>query len=55
MASIKPNRLSAEIAHVLFLDLVGYSRLSMEEQSRLAKKLFERMCDTPKLGRAVLT
>jgi len=25
-------RLAAEIAHVLFLDLVGYSRFSMEEQ-----------------------
>jgi len=26
------HRLATEIAHVLFLDLVGYSRFSMEER-----------------------
>jgi class 3 adenylate cyclase len=33
------NRISAEIAHVLFVDIVGYSLLSMEEQAREARTL----------------
>lgn len=30
-----PDRLSAEIGHVLFLDVAGFSLFSMEEQARL--------------------
>jgi len=35
----EPARLATEIAHVLFMDLVGYSRFSMEEQARQIERL----------------
>ncbi len=37
--SLADNRSPAEFAHVLFLDMVGYSLLSMEEQERCAHEL----------------
>lgn len=46
------NRLAAEIAHVLFLDMVGYSRFSMEEQARLAQELRALVRGTPEFQRA---
>ena len=33
------SRLTAEMVHVLFMDLVGYSLLSIEEQTRLRREL----------------
>lgn len=45
------QRITAEIAHVLFMDLVGYSTLSMEEQARLAGDLREIVRRTPEFER----
>ena len=45
------QRITAEIAHVLFMDLVGYSKLSMEEQARLAGGLREIVRRTPEFER----
>ena len=45
------QRITAEIAHVLFMDLVGYSKLSMEEQARLAGDLREIVRRTPEFER----
>src|SRR5689334_8975844 len=47
-----PNRLMTETAHILFMDIVGYSRLSMEEQARLVGELQEVVRGTPKFQRA---
>jgi class 3 adenylate cyclase len=41
------SRIAAEIAHVLFVDLVGYSLSSMEGQSRLVRELREVVRATP--------
>src|SRR5262249_6398363 len=41
------NRIAAEIAHVLFVDLVGYSLSSMEGQSRLVRELRDVVRATP--------
>ena len=48
----EPNRLSTEVAHVLFLDMAGYSRLSMEEQARLTQELRQVVRGTPEFARA---
>lgn len=45
------HRISAEIAHVLFMDMVGYSILSIEEQARLAGELREIVRHTPEFIR----
>ena len=45
------NRISAEIAHVLFMDIVGYSLLSMEEQAREARTLRELVRHTAEFQR----
>lgn len=45
------HRITAEIAHVLFMDLVGYSRLSMEEQARFARYLRDTVRNTPEFQR----
>src|SRR5262245_10314608 len=41
-----------EVAHVLFLDIVGYSKLSMELQRKLLKQLQETVRATPDFCRA---
>ncbi len=46
------RRLPSEIAHVLFMDLVGYSRCSMEEQARLARALRVLVRGTPEFQAA---
>lgn len=51
-ASERPDRLAAEVAHVLFLDLVGFSRFSMEEQARLTRELRGVVRGTPEFVRA---
>lgn len=43
---------SAEIAHVLFLDIVGYSKESTNSQSRLLSQLNELVSQTPTFARA---
>ena len=43
---------SVEIAHVLFADIVGYSRLPMDEQSRLLRRLQEVVRGTREFRRA---
>ena len=48
----EPSRLSTEIAHVLFLDMAGYSRLSMEEQARLTQELRAVVRGAPEFARA---
>ncbi|MDX1931617.1 MAG: AAA-like domain-containing protein [Capsulimonadales bacterium] len=46
------GRINAEIAHVLFVDLVGYSRLSFEDQARITGQLREIVRETPEFVRA---
>src|SRR5260370_18462570 len=41
-----------EIAHVLFTDIVGYSKLPMEEQERLLMKLQDTVRQTTEFARA---
>src|SRR4051812_47498595 len=43
---------SAEIAHVLFLDIVGYSKESTSGQSRLLSQLNDLVSGTPTFARA---
>ena len=45
------DRLRTEVAHVLFLDMAGYSRLSLEEQARVAHDLRELVRGTPEFRR----
>jgi class 3 adenylate cyclase len=48
-----PNRtLQLEIAHVLFMDLVGYTRLPMAEQMQLLDRLQELLRSTAEFRRA---
>ena len=46
------ERISAEIGHILFLDLVSFSRLSMEEQDRVSRELRTLVRATPEFQRA---
>jgi eukaryotic-like serine/threonine-protein kinase len=41
-----------EIAHVLFTDIVGYSKLPMDEQERLLMQLQDAVRQTPEFARA---
>src|SRR5579871_1595508 len=50
--TISSDRLSAEIAHVLFMDIVGYSRRPMEEQARLFRELHQLVPQMPEFRRA---
>ena len=45
--------LQLEIAHVLFMDIVGYSRRPMEEQTRLFRELHHLVPDMPEFRRAL--
>lgn len=47
-----PERLSTEVAHVLFLDIAGYSRFSMEEQARFVQELRQAVRGTQEYHRA---
>ncbi len=49
---LSSERLSSEVAHVLFLDIAGYSRGSMEEQARLTHDLRQVVRATPEYARA---
>lgn len=46
------NRLTTEIAHVLFVDLVGYSKMPMEDQARLVISLQSTLQATDEYRRA---
>ena len=48
----EPARLAAEVAHVLFMDMVYYSRGSMEEQARVSQELRQVVRSTPEFQRA---
>ncbi len=48
----EPTRIPTEMAHVLFMDLVGHSRLPMEAQARQVQGLRERVQQTPEYRRA---
>ncbi|MBC8136592.1 MAG: adenylate/guanylate cyclase domain-containing protein [Fibrella sp.] len=48
------GRLNAEIAHILFLDLVGFSRSLMEQQDRTSRELRALVRATPEFQRAEL-
>ena len=41
MSSPAPSELKFEIGHVLFIDIVGYSKLLINEQSEQIQKLKE--------------
>ncbi|HEY2103882.1 MAG TPA: hypothetical protein VGH08_11590, partial [Chthoniobacterales bacterium] len=45
-AEVKPN-LQLEIAHVLFMDVVGYSQLLINDQSEILQQLNEIVRETP--------
>jgi class 3 adenylate cyclase len=45
------SRLTAEMVHVLFMDLVGYSLLSIEEQTRLRRELLAIVQAAPEVVR----
>jgi hypothetical protein len=38
--------LKFEIRHVLFIDIVGYSKLLIDQRSELQRQLSEIVCDT---------
>lgn len=48
-----PERLSAEMGHVLFLDIAGFSLFSMEEQARLTQELRGVVRGTPEFVRGL--
>ncbi len=48
----RPDRLSTEIAHILFMDLVGFSQLCMEDQARAVRELRRVVHDAPEFRRA---
>ncbi len=41
-----------ELAHILYMDIVGYSRASMEGQARVARELRQRVREAPEFQRA---
>jgi TolB-like protein/Flp pilus assembly protein TadD len=46
MAEESPSDFDLEIAHVLFMDIVGYSKLSINQQSKLLSQLTQIVRDT---------
>lgn len=48
------GRINAEVGHILFLDLVGFSRSPMEEQDRTSRELRNLVRATPEFQRAEL-
>lgn len=52
MSFDRQENLSLEIAHVLFMDVVGYSRLPIDEQTRRLRKLQEIVRGTEEFRRA---
>src|SRR5437016_2323483 len=52
MASASPSGVKLEIGHVLFIDITGYSKLLITEQSELLRQLTEVVRDTEQFRRA---
>ena len=52
MASDPESNLRLQIGHVLFIDLVGYSKLLIEEQKEWLRKLTEIVLATPQVAEA---
>ena len=52
MAPDSETNLSLEIGHVLFIDIVGYSKLFIEEQKERLRRLTEIVLTTPQVVRA---
>jgi class 3 adenylate cyclase len=52
MATESENNLRLEIGHVLFIDLVGYSKLLIEEQKARLNKLTEIVLATTQVAEA---
>src|SRR6266404_7322803 len=52
MASESENNLRLEIGHVLFIDLVGYSKLLIEEQKERLGELTDIVLATAQVARA---
>jgi class 3 adenylate cyclase len=50
---MNPERLPAEVAHVLFLDIVAFSRGSMEQQARLSHDLRSLVPQAPEFARGM--
>ncbi len=46
MSADSPSDFDLEIAHVLFMDIVGYSKLSVNQQSKLLGQLNQKVRDT---------
>src|SRR5438874_11152020 len=46
MASTSPSGVKLEIGHVLFIDIVGYSKLLITEQSELLRRLSDVVRET---------
>jgi eukaryotic-like serine/threonine-protein kinase len=42
----QPGVRALEVAHILFMDVIGYSRLPMDEQERVLQRLREMVCGT---------
>jgi class 3 adenylate cyclase len=51
-ASKPPSSAEMEIAHVLFMDLVGYSRLPMDQQTQTIAQLQQMLRATPEFQRS---
>jgi hypothetical protein len=52
MASESENDLHLEIGHVLFIDLVGYSKLLLDEQKKRLRQLTEIVLSIPQVEKA---
>src|SRR6185369_6757222 len=48
----QPNSIQLEIAHVLFMDIVGYSRLLIDEQTELVAELNSIVSELPAVKEA---
>ena len=52
MAEEQKTKLRLEIAHVLFIDIVAYSKLSIDEQRRAIERLNEIVQQTQEFQKA---
>ena len=52
MASTSSSEVKFEIGHVLFIDIVGYSKLRIDEQKELVRRLNQIVLRTPQVGTA---
>src|SRR3989442_5045220 len=55
MASESPSNFDLEIAHVLFMDIVGYSKLLINDQTEVLGQLNQIVRGTPRFQEAEVT